>query len=69
MLGLSDYEWYGQGQSLLDPSRGAYAISMMTGEEVGDSTTLAPGLLPLLRAARRTSDAIIRSDYFSNKQH
>ncbi len=67
MLGLSDYEWHGQGRSMLDPARGSYAISMMTGEEVGDSTSLAPGLLPLLRSARRTSDAIIRSDYFSTR--
>lgn len=67
MLGLADYGWRGVGQSLLDPDRGAYAVSMMTGEESGDSTTLAPGQLQLLRSARRVSDAAIRSDYFKNE--
>ena len=67
MLGLADYGWRGVGQSLLDPDRGAYAVSMMTGEKSGDSTTLAPGQLQLLRSARRVSDAAIRSDYFKNE--
>lgn len=39
MLGLSGYFWHGMGQSLFDPDRGAYAVSMMTGEEVGDSAS------------------------------
>ncbi|MDE5921672.1 MAG: LTA synthase family protein, partial [Paramuribaculum sp.] len=67
MLGLSDYCWHGMGQSLLDTDRAAYAISMMTGEEVGDTAAITPQMLQMLRSARRISDAAIRSDYFKNR--
>lgn len=67
MLGLSDYSWHGMGQSLLDTDRAAYAISMMTGEEVGDTAAMTPQILQMLRSARRISDAAIRSDYFKNR--
>lgn len=67
MLGLSGYFWHGMGQSLLDPDRGAYAVSMMTGEEVGDSAALTSRMLDMIRSARRISDATIRSDYFKNQ--
>ena len=57
LLGLTDYPWHGLGQSLLDPSKPAAAVSPQMVAE-GDT------LVERLRAAYPLSDRIIRSDYF-----
>ncbi|MDE6416971.1 MAG: sulfatase-like hydrolase/transferase, partial [Duncaniella sp.] len=60
LLGLDDYSWRGLGQSILSPDYHATAISTMTLEHLGDTTSMSPALLDHLRSARSVSDAIIR---------
>ena len=66
MLGLDGYYWKGMGQNILTPGKAEVAISSMTGEIVGDTTTVAPAVMENLRRARRVSDAIITHDMLRN---
>lgn len=64
LLGLDDYEWKGLGCSILSPVHPGIAISSMTLEMAGDSTSIRPEIVRSLNRGRRVSDAIIRNDYF-----
>lgn len=64
LLGLDDYEWKGLGCSILSPVHPGIAISSMTLEMVGDSTSIRPEIVRSLNRGRHVSDAIIRNDYF-----
>lgn len=64
LLGLDEYEWKGLGCSILSLEHPGVAISSMTMEMAGDSTSIRPEVVRSLNRGRRVSDAIIRSDYF-----
>lgn len=64
LLGLDDYEWKGLGCSILSPVHPGIAISSMTLEMAGDSTSIRPEIVRSLNRGRHVSDAIIRNDYF-----
>ncbi len=63
MLGAESYRWQGVGQSVLAPDKIKAAISSMTNELVGDTTSVSPEKLRHWEEARRISDIIIRTDY------
>lgn len=42
LLGLDEYQWKGQGNSVFSPHKPPFAIVTMTGEIVGDTTSLPP---------------------------
>ncbi|MCM1519672.1 MAG: sulfatase-like hydrolase/transferase [Lachnoclostridium sp.] len=62
MLGLDGYFWKGQGQNVIDRQRTAVAVSSMTGEIAGDTTTVDHRTLSNILDARRISDLIITHD-------
>lgn len=68
LLGLDSARWKGMGQSILDPAKAAFAISSMTGETAGDTTTASPELMRHVKDARRISDLMIQFDYFGTQQ-
>ncbi|MBD5174481.1 MAG: LTA synthase family protein [Bacteroidales bacterium] len=68
LLGLDDYPWKGQGNSVFSPHKPPFAIVTMTGEIVGDTTALAPEVLPLVRAARQASDTMITFDLLQDEE-
>lgn len=63
-LGLDEYQWKGQGNSVFSPHKPPFAIVTMTGEIVGDTTSLPPpiGLIKLAKSARYVSDVMITFD-------
>lgn len=63
LLGLDDYEWKGLGQSVLSPEYHGLAISSMTNEVLGDTTSVSSAVTEHLRRARTMSDGMIRSNY------
>lgn len=65
LMGLSDYDWRGVGQSILDPQRPPYAVSAQ-GEIIGASDTDAKREAHK-RRAYDISDKIISTDYFKSR--
>lgn len=60
LLGLDDYPWHGLGQSILDPSKPAFAVSP---HDVVEGDAPSDELLHQAREAYNVSDLIIRFDY------
>ena len=63
LMGLEAYGWHGMGESIFQPGKARMAISSMTMAEEGD-TAVNADKLKMLRDARKTSDRIIRTNYF-----
>lgn len=63
LMGLEAYGWHGMGESIFQPGKAGMAISSMTMAEEGD-TAVNADKLKMLRDARKTSDRIIRTNYF-----
>lgn len=59
LLGLRDYKWHGLGQSILDPSKAAVAVSPRMVVK-GDTAGITAARLEHLRQAPEISDLIIR---------
>lgn len=59
LLGLRDYKWHGLGQSILDPSKAAVAVSPRMVVK-GDTTGVTAARLEHLRQAPEISDLVIR---------
>ena len=66
LLGLDDYRWKGMGQSIFAPDYHGIAISPVTNEIIGDTSSVAPEILDHLTRARTISDGIIRTDYLKS---
>lgn len=66
LMGLTDYEWKGMGQSVLDPSKPAIASSM--GVTEGDSIGVPSEIMENILSSGTISDMIIRYDYFGRRQ-
>lgn len=65
LMGLNEYEWRGMGRDISSGAPGM-AISSMTGITEGDTASVTPERLKLLRSARDISDLIIRKNYFGS---
>ncbi|MDE5844257.1 MAG: LTA synthase family protein [Muribaculaceae bacterium] len=63
LLGLDDYRWKGMGQSIFAPDYPGFAVSALTKEISGDTTSVNPAVINHLTRAQSISDAIIRTDY------
>lgn len=59
LLGLRDYKWHGLGQSILDPSKPAMAVSPRMVVK-GDTAGITAARLEHLRQAPEISDLVIR---------
>lgn len=66
LLGLDDYKWKGLGQSILAPQYPGIAISSMTKEISGDTTSTDAQLLDHITHAQTISDGIILTDYLKS---
>ena len=58
LLQLDSYRWKGMGNGILDPSKAPFAISSMTGELAGDTTTVSPRSTSNIRSARAISTSL-----------
>lgn len=66
LLGLRDYKWHGLGQSILDPSKAAVAVSPRMVVK-GDTAGITAARLEHLRQTPEISDLIIRFNLLNKR--